>query len=58
MKGKHELMIPHFISLSDAAFTLLLQVRIAYNLLAHYYDLDYNTNGGPFGKRFRIELTA
>ena len=58
MEGKHELTLPRFVCLSDAAFTLLLQLGIAYNLLAHYYSLDYNTNGKPFGKRYGMGLAA
>ena len=54
MKGEHDDSLPRFVRLSDAAFTLILQISISYHLLAHYYGLDYNTNGGAFHKRMSL----
>ena len=49
-ESKHSDLLPRFVRLSDTAFTLVLQISVAYNLLTHYYSLNYNTNSGPFGK--------
>ena len=58
MEGKHDLILPCFIHLSDTAFAYLLQTGVTYNLLAHYYGLNYNTNRGPFRKRVGMGLAV
>ena len=47
---EHVHILPHFVCLSDTSFTFLIQLRVAYHSLAHYYPLDFNTNRGTFGK--------
>ena len=51
MSKEHVHILPHFVHLSDISFTFLVQLRVVYHGLAHYYPLDFNTNRGTFSKR-------
>ena len=51
LEGKHDAILPQFIKLSDAVLAFIVQLGISYAMLAHYYPLNFNTNGGVFGKR-------
>ena len=51
LKGKHDVILPQFIKLSDAVLAFMIQLEISYAMLAHYYPLNFNTNEEVFGKR-------
>ena len=47
-KGEYKLIFPHCVTLSDAAFTLLIEAGVVNNTLNKNWPLDYNSEGKPF----------